>query len=115
VTCIAEEIQFSDPKDDNSTMEGKIHSRLINHKTMLRKTTCTFNFPESDREEEDDTLTHNRVVVLVGLEGEDVHRRQYRMKDKDKGKGEGVGEDIGVGEVEEEAGVLHRTKERGIT
>jgi len=53
------------------------------------------------------------VVVLVGLEGEDVHRRQYRMKDKDKneGEGEGVGADMGVGEVEEEAG----TKERGIT
>ena len=42
--------------------------------------------------------------MLVGLEGEDVHRRQYKMKDKDKGKGEGGGEDMGMGEVEEEAG-----------
>jgi len=48
------------------------------------------------------------VVVLVGLEGEDVHRRQYKMKDKDKGKGEGeregMGKDVSMGEVDEEAG-----------
>jgi len=29
VTCIAEETEFSDPRNDESTMEGKIHNQMI--------------------------------------------------------------------------------------
>ena len=66
-------------------MEGKIHSRLINHKTMLQETTCTFNFPESDWEEEDDTLTHKRGGSVGRIGGRGC--AQETVQDEGQGQG----------------------------